>query len=437
MGIRGMALQHVNKPGVDAHATLSPSGFKKTLHCPGHIYLCRDIPDKKTKYSSEGDVFHDYMSKYSKMLDTLTDEHMSKIIEAIAPKPEGLSDQDYCLLPEFEMASNVVNALQLLKDLESHLLSNRTSLVRARRFIEKKVHLSEYIWGTLDYGFAVRRDKGWEGAILDHKYGKGVPVRFDECVFEGAPLNIQTALYGVGFYKFLKEKEKIELDYIYLYIHQPRTMGNPWEAVSIEMDKLLRFYEQVVKPAEKRAIECYHSDTYPGDDTFQAGEWCRTGFCNARAVCPTYKQYADDAIQADIGMESLPLPSPEKVPTHKLVQLVRNKAHISDYIKQVEEYLYEQLTDNHIIPGVTLVDNKGQTRWRTDISEEDIADKLMDLGVDSPYQTTKKLLTISNAEKLAGKENKKLVRELTEVPLKGKKLATVNEEDVIDYENLG
>lgn len=429
-------MAQLNSPTTHAHATLSPSGFKKTANCPGHLYLSRGIKEAESSFATEGTIYHEHVDFFSSHLDWWTQDLHKKVFERVAPYKEGDDEQAYKLSSEYEMAEYVCAALDLRKQLEEFLSSDRISLVKPKRFIEQRVKLSDAIWGTLDYGFAVKRDLGWEAVILDEKYGKGVPVKFDEFIYKDVALNYQLAIYALGFYFFLKQEHGIELNYVYMYIHQPRVGREAWEAAHCSIELLLDWYENVVKPAEQRGLACFKSIERPADTMFAAGSWCKSGFCKARAICPTYKDFTEKALLTQVDLDDLPLPAAPTLTVEQLVNIYRNKGAIIDFVGKVEEYLHQQLEEGVAIPGLKLKKKYGRASWK--LSDEELVEALKEVGIDNPYKpTVPTLLGITDIKKLAGKEHKKYIESLTEKPLKGTEITFAEESETLAENVLG
>jgi hypothetical protein len=419
----------INDPDTHDHAIIGPSGFKKTANCPGHLWLCRDIQEEKSSYATEGDKFHKWMDHYSRgvTLDRWDVQMHEPILRTVANNLSKMHITEFRLTPEYDMAQNVINSLDLLYNIEQHLLANRNNHRKPRRFIEEKVILNEYQFGTLDYGFAVLRNKGWEGVILDHKYGQGVPVRFDETQYKGVWLNWQLGIYGVGFIRMVKERLDIDLDYIYMYVNQPRTAGKAWEATHCAADLLNEWYDEVVMPLLERGAQCYQSVEHPGDEYFQAGDWCHKGFCKARPKCVYYKRLTDETLAADVGMTSLDLPSPSKLTSEQLVNIYRHEDSVRNFLKEVREYVEKSMDQGVHYEGLKRVTKLGNSTWRKDLTQDEIADGLRKLGAKDPF--VRKLPGISDAKKLVDKDKKDLVTELIQRP---EKVVVVLDTDIRD-----
>lgn len=138
------------------HSVIGFSSLSRTVNCPGWVSLSEGIPKTTSVYAEEGTLYHSYIEQaiylreqprmYEELLESIEDNDMSIHVDAWI---------------------NLINTVE-----KQHI----TEPYEYRRCVEKKVYLTEHLFGTLDYGLVVKTDKKTIGVICDAKYGAGVRV---------------------------------------------------------------------------------------------------------------------------------------------------------------------------------------------------------------------------------------------------------------------
>ncbi|MBO6507329.1 MAG: DUF2800 domain-containing protein, partial [Roseibium sp.] len=259
------------------------------------------------------------------------------------------------------------------------------------RFIEQRVDFSPWVpegFGTADT--VVIRDG--VATVVDLKYGKGVRVNADD--------NPQAMLYGLGAlndFQFVHDIETFKL-----VIVQPRLDHiSEWE---ISRDDLVLWAEGIVGPAANLAL----SD----EPEFQPGErQCQ--FCKAKATCRALAEFNFKTAIADfedfdeIGETVRPFHL-----TDEEVAVILPKLDIlTNWAKAVEAYALSRLETGHDVPGYKLVEGRSIRKW----IDEEAAIRALSRKLGAKNATTKKIITITQAEKQLGKKDP-LIAKYTEKP---------------------
>ena len=354
------------------HAKLSASGSSKWLNCAGSIEAESKIPNKQSVYAEEGTLAHE-----------LADICLKKQLEAkkyigydvlYAPEKSGIITE--------EMA-------KFVQEYIDYVLAHETK--NSQLYTEDRVDFSNIVpdgFGTMDAAI-LDYDTGI-CHIFDLKYGQGVPVDAVE--------NTQAQLYALGFYNELKCLDVIKS--FKIHIVQPRIFNySSWE---ITLDDLVKFGEYASKKANEALTP--NAPRTPGE------KQCK--WCNAKATCPALKKHTENTILS--SFEDLN----EKDPTSKgniftnqlndeqLKLILDNKNLIEDFLKSVEQHIYDRVLNGEKFEGYKLVEGRSNRKW-VDDAEEVLKNKL---GEDA-YE--KKLIGITAAGKKLKKDE---VEELTYKP---------------------
>jgi len=388
------------------HAKLSASGSSKWLNCPGSVEAESKISNKPSVYAEEGTLAHE-----------LADICLKNYINSCALNNDYKSALDRIgEIIECESDEKVISTVvteemaKFVQEYIDYVLAYETK--NSQLYTESKVDFSNIVpegFGTSDAAI-IDYDTGI-CHIFDLKYGKGVEVT--------AIKNTQAQLYALGFYNELKCLDVIKS--FKIHIVQPRIYNySSWE---ITLDDLVKFGEY----ASKKANEALSSNAprIPGE---KQCEWC-----NAKATCPALKKHTEDTILSSFenlnkdeeyefctdDTKDLLVGNDNDAPTQQelypylndkqLKLILDNKNLIENFLKSVEEHIYDRLLNGEKFEGYKLVESSSKRKW-VDNAEEILKNKL---GEDA-YE--KKLIGITAAGKKLKKDE---IEELTYKP-KGK-----------------
>lgn len=366
------------------HSLLSPSAAHRWAVCTASVAMCKDCEESTSEYADEGTLAHELAYTMFKGL----------------PEPEGVTDE--------------------MREYVKTYVENIRIMTQGATFawVEQTLDLSEVLGvpdqsGTGDYIAIV----GKELQVHDLKYGKGVKV--------SATNNWQLILYALGALEFV-DLLGHEIETVKIVIHQVR-VGEPDECTYTVAE--LKEIGEFLRKQAKSAIEVYEASLkYPSamvpESYFAPGEkQCR--FCQAKATCPALQKFAlssivdqfedltnEEVLQAQI-CEAI-----DKVPEHttdRLSILMKNMELIQQWVKAVNEHVYNLLLNGIEVPGFKLVEGRaGARKWSDEKAAEEIM-KSMRLKRDEMYSF--KLITPTVAEKLL-KDNPKKWNRLQKLVIK-------------------
>jgi len=240
-------------------------------------------------------------------------------------------------------------------------------------YIEQRVDLTEYVpngYGTAD----VITITGDTLHVIDLKYGLSRVFPKD---------NPQLYLYALGAYTGLKKKKRKAVKAVLVHIIQPRC--DSWLHHEIPVDELLAWGEEIKPKAEMCLTD--DAELNPSEGA------CR--WCPAAPTCPALHKQALEVVGGDFEV----LPVIEDMDAPQMITALRFKPLIIEWLTKLEAHLEHELTSGHEIEGLKLVEGRSMRKY-TDNAEKVLAKRLG----DSAFLYTKKLITLTAAEKLVGKQ---------------------------------
>lgn len=216
-----MQQNKVQKHSQRAHALLSASGASRWLNCTPSAKLEDEYGEKKTSpYAAEGTLAHELAELYLKkdVLNNINDSDFESSLEEIMANE----------LFNEEMLEVVPIYTDYCKDQFIDASKNNKFAIIC---IEQKLDLTEYIpesFGTCDC--IIISDGLME--VIDHKYGKGIPVYAD--------YNKQLMLYALGALRLYDTM--YDINEVKMTIVQPRINNiSSWQ---ISVDELIKWAEE-------------------------------------------------------------------------------------------------------------------------------------------------------------------------------------------------
>lgn len=334
------------------HARLSFSASERWLRCPASVYASEGIADKaESPASQEGTFAHKVMEETLEAWILLGD---SRVITPYFPKDLDTSSWE----PPEVMMGHIQKCVDYIIEEFENFPGN-----------DPKIHIEERVdlhymsgrkdtWGTAD----VRIESDECMAVFDLKYGKGIFVEADTS---------QNRLYLLaGMCDTLRKTKGVApWKSCYGMIMQPRYPGEDGEifrGVEFEVDELMQWMEDTVKPAMGL------TDNPPAP---VAGEkQCR--FCLAKPTCPAAVAMVSDALPFKPHVFVDPI-DPELIDVEKLIAIHDNIPFINGYLKAVTQRIRNliEARDPAMHERLKLVVSRRNTNWA--VEDGDVMEALV------------------------------------------------------------
>jgi hypothetical protein len=358
------------------HSIYGPSSAARWIACPGSIKACEGLPDLESSYADEGRMAHK-LAEIALNSGKSCADYIGMIV-----------DDNVLETVDEEMAEYVQIYVDYIRGIDG------------RHEYEVMVNYDEWVpegFGTAD-AIVVDEDVIH---VIDLKYGKGVMV--------DAYNNPQGKLYALGA---LSERSFNKFEQVIIHIVQPRLYNiSRWETSPEELyiwgESLVGLVELTKQPNAPR----------------HAGNHCK--FCKAKPICAALSIKTESALMSEFDEFASRPREVSSLNDNELAFVLTQKPMIVDWLNSVEKYVTDKLKAGESFPGFKLVHGRSNRRWIDEIETEKV---LSELFGECAY--TKKLLTITQAEKALGKEKKKIANlimkpegALTLVPEKDKREA--------------
>lgn len=324
------------------HALLGASNAHRWTRCPASARLEELINDTDTAYAQEGTQAH----KLAEMV--LTGKTPREDLENF---PNEMND---AVLAYVKYAENLYKELKE-KD------------VNAVKEHEVRVNFAKYVpegFGTADTVLIS------EGVIhvIDFKYGQGVKVN--------ASGNDQLKCYAIGA---LEEYDYIfDLKTVVVHIVQPRLDNFSIETIDAED---LKIWAKNLKKLAEVAFSG-EGNAYPGDH-------CQ--FCKVRSICKARANRFNELTEIGADFKLL---SDEDI-----VKLWPMLDDTEKFVKNIKQYVLEEMLKGHKINGLKLVEGRSQSKYTDELA---ITKTLTDNGYQEPLFTKKSLIGLTEMKKLLG-----------------------------------
>lgn len=345
-----------------AHSKLGASSAKRWINCPGSVDLISKCPPLPTSpYAAEGTAAH-----------ALCEKVLHNKPGPAARWYVGRESEVPGFPKEFKITEEMADHCQEYVDHVRNVMNElKGELLIEHRFHLKHIHPD--FFGTCD---AVVLQPFGELHVFDFKYGAGVAVEVED--------NEQMQFYALG------ALELGDFTKVVLHVCQPRAEHKDgrfrrWETTPealIEFGKFLR----------AKAIE-----TQKADAPFNPGDYCR--WCAGAAVCPAIAKRAIATAQSDFTKVEPTLPEPKMLTHEQLSKVIQHRKMIEAWFDSVEEYAFNALMRGEKIEGTKLVAGRSSREW----VDLELAEKTL-RGILGEGAYSKKLLSVSQAEKMVGKD---------------------------------
>ena len=344
----------------ELHAKLSSSASKRWLGCPGSVKLSEHYPNGSSIYADEGTIAHGVA------------EGMISKDDKLVQKYEVEADKFYGEHPELN--GTFLEMKMILQPYVDYVFEEYAEQVHedeaAQLMTEERVDLTEYIPGGFGTSDVVILRQG-RLHIINLKYGKGVAVSAED--------NPQLKLYALG--TLARFDMLYDIEDVVMTIYQPRLDNVSTD--TIKAKDLYTWGEEVIKPGAQLALS--------EDAPVHAGDWCQ--FCPARYDC---KERARDAMELQKYLGQMVL-SPEEI-----AEILGKIDRLTKFAEDIKDSALTKALDGEEIPGWKVVEGRSIRKYVG--SEEEIVRQCEGAGYDQALLYERKLLTITNMEKLMGKK---------------------------------
>ncbi|WP_044294526.1 DUF2800 domain-containing protein [Robinsoniella peoriensis] len=332
------------------HALLSASSSKRWLNCTPSARLEEQFKeDVGSMYAEEGTAAH-----------ALAEHKLKRLLKRRSKRPVS----DYQCDEMEECTEGYVS--YAMEQIELARQNCPDPIV----LIEQHLDYSAYVpegFGTGDLLIVADGTL----AVVDLKYGKGVPVE--------AEWNPQMLLYGLGALELFDAI--YDIDTIRMTIYQPRLESiSTWE---ISVEDLKKWVDTELKPKAALAIN--------GEGEFSCGSWCR--FCKAKNTC---RARAEEYLK----LARMEFKAPALLADEEVAKVLKVADELAKWSADVYAYATDEaVTHGKQWTGFKLVEGRSNRKY-TD--EEAAAETAKAAGYTDIYKST--LVGITEMEKLMGKK---------------------------------
>lgn len=340
-----------------AHAIriYQPSGFKRTMMCPGWGNLCKGLPPKPaSKYAAEGSVAHylgeTCLNQGRRAVDFLgawgwyNNGRTGLASSDVAP-PEEKGDHFI-----FQVTDEMAAAVQTYLDEVNRRLAG---LVGGQSAIEQKLDLSWLVPGMFGTGDHVAVEPLGRLYVTDYKHGAGVAVEVED--------NPQLMIYALGA---IGKDNPHMVEEVEVTIVQPRAVhpAGPVRSIRYDAEDLIKWGYDVLLPAAKKALM--------PDAILSAGGWCT--WCDGREICPEIRRKMFDVANVQADTNLVPVrstrvpPNPALLNGEQLDRVLEFCSVFEGWIKGIREEAYKRLEKGaeNAPRSVKLVEGRmGKRTW--------------------------------------------------------------------------
>lgn len=351
------------QPTTRAHSKFGASAASRWTVCTASVSLIEQCPPLPTsQYAAEGTAAH-------ALAETVLRNKPGPNAFWYIKREHEVKDFPKDFKITEEMAEHVQSYVDYVRN---HVNELKGELLIEHRFHLKHIHPD--FFGTCD---AVVLQPFGELHVFDFKYGAGIAVEVED--------NKQMQFYALG------ALELGDFTKVVLHVCQPRADHKDggfrkWETTPealVEFGKFLR--AKAIEAASEKA-------------KFEPGDHCK--WCAGAAVCPAIAKRAIATAQSDFTRMEPTLPEPKMLTTDQVAKVIQYRKMIEAWFDSVEEYAFNALMRGEKIEGTKLVSGRSSREWIDDQVAEETLCRI--LG-ERAYQ--KKLLSVSQAEKVAGKDS--------------------------------
>jgi hypothetical protein len=389
---------------MSTHANLSPSKRHRWALCPGSIREEAKYPDERSSPAAiDGTHSH-----------TLLEQCLKRVTEADFFVGKTLTDHDGEFIVDAERAARVQIALDYIDQRAAEY--NGLCEVISETHVDPAYLLGrDDLSGTVD----VQIIGGDTLELIDYKDGMGV-------VEAEGNMQLEQYAYGVLAGYKLPINGSYPVKTIRMTIIQPKLAlrgMSPITSHEVSVSDLLSNIGTIVVQAA--ATDKPDAPLVPGDSQ------CK--FCRAKGSCAALASN----VMKEVGIMFQPVVSqtldvaqqsadkdPSTMDDAQIRQILEAAPLMRQLLEGVEAEALRRLQAGQTIPGLKLVNGRGSRTWA--LPEEQMAEKLVKMGIPKGAIYETKLVTPAKAEKLTWEK-----RDGTKVQLTDRQLKTMETEYVV------
>jgi hypothetical protein len=379
------------------HAKLSPSKRHRWGVCPGSIREEAVYPEVRSGAAAiDGTHSHTLL------------EHCIKggLGDPTSMVGVRMSDHDGEFVVDADRAARVKIAIDYIKERVAPTMG------MAEVIAEQRVHLAYFMGrsdldGTVDVQIHDPLNEVLE--VIDYK--DGMNDAWDSAI-------LQMEQYAVGVLAGFKKARPYPYHTVRMTVIQPKLAlkgGKAIRSVDYSVDKLM----DVVAPqilAEAEATDKPDAPLVPGE------KQCK--YCAHKGACAALSTKALEVVQsADIVMGTADK-DPTTMSDDQIVQILEAAPLMRQLLEGVEKEAQRRLESGQTIPGLKLVNGRTSRSWK--LSDDEIAEKLVKMGIPKGAVYETKVVSPAKAEKLTWTK-----RDGSTVQLTARQLKTMEQEYVV------
>jgi len=384
---------------MSTHARLSPSSRHRWALCPGSVREEAKFPEQDS-----GPAAIDGTHSHT-LLEFCIEDGIDDALTQVGVKFE---DHDGLFVVDTERATRVNVALDYIKERVA-VFNGMAQVIPESRVNPRRLTARDDLSGTVD----VQIIGGDVLEIVDYKDGMGIV---------SAEGNLQLEQYAIGKLAECKEYPWAE---VRMTIIQPKLAMKgmpPVTTWTVSIEQLLE--RASVLRAQAEATDNPDAPLVPGESQ------CK--FCRAKGSCAALASN----VMKEIGVMFQPVVSqtldvaqqsadkdPATMDDTQIRQIMEAAPLMRQLLEGVEKEALRRVEAGTPIPGLKLVHGRGSRVWS--LSEDEIADKLVKMGIPKTAIYETKLVSPAKAEKLTWEK-----RDGTKVSLSDRQLKRMEQEYV-------
>ena len=366
---------------MSTHAQLSPSKAHRWTVCPGSIREEAKYPDTSGAAAVDGTHSH-----------TLLERALTDNLDPSAYVGQTLTDHEGEFMVDKDRANRVAMAY-------AHVQHRAKELDALMVVAESRVNPANLLGrddcsGTVD----VQIHAGTHVDIIDYKDGAGIVSAKD---------NQQLELYALGV---LADNPHIQS--VRMTIIQPKLAQRGMKAITsydmLAIDLLARVEQYKAAAA---ATDNPDAPLVPGESQ------CK--FCKAKGSCSALASNVMEALSMfqsiDIAQQAADK-NPNELSDQQIREIVESAPLVRQLLEAVEAEALRRFEAGVTIPGLKAVYGRGTRSWS--LPEEEMADKLVKMGIPKTAIFETKLITPAKAEKLTWEKRDGEKKQLSDRQLK-------------------